>query len=46
MKGADIACKEAGMDEHLTKPINRVELDACLQRYLNEQNNEVTSSSA
>jgi two-component system sensor histidine kinase/response regulator len=37
MKGADIACKEAGMDEHLTKPINREVLDACLRRFLREE---------
>ena len=46
MKGADIVCKDAGMDEHLTKPINRPELDACLRRYLSEQHNHVTPSSA
>jgi two-component system sensor histidine kinase/response regulator len=37
MKGADIECKEAGMDEHLTKPINREVLEACLRRFLREE---------
>jgi PAS domain S-box-containing protein len=34
MKGADEECKAAGMDEHLTKPIDREALDRCLRRYL------------
>jgi PAS domain S-box-containing protein len=34
MKGADEECKAAGMDEHLTKPIDRQALDRCLRRYL------------
>jgi two-component system sensor histidine kinase/response regulator len=35
MKGAGDQCRSAGMDEHLTKPIDRVRLEACLARFLN-----------
>src|ERR1700723_1201127 len=34
MKGSDEVCKSAGMDEHLTKPIERERLEACLDRFL------------
>jgi len=34
MKGADTLCKAAGMDDHLTKPIDRVQLRATLERFL------------
>jgi two-component system, sensor histidine kinase and response regulator len=34
MKGSDEACRRAGMDEHLTKPIDRERLEACLDRFL------------
>ena len=34
MKGADEECKAAGMDDHLTKPIDREVLDRCLRRHL------------
>ena len=34
MKGDDLKCKEAGMDDHLTKPIDRSALEACLEKYL------------
>jgi PAS domain S-box-containing protein len=34
MKGADEECKAAGMDDHLTKPIDREAMDRCLRRYL------------
>jgi two-component system sensor histidine kinase/response regulator len=34
MKGSDEVCKSAGMDEHLTKPIDRARLEACLERFL------------
>ena len=34
MKGSDEVCKSAGMDEHLTKPIERDRLEACLDRFL------------
>jgi PAS domain S-box-containing protein len=34
MKGADAECAAAGMDDYLTKPINRIQLQACLDRWL------------
>jgi CheY-like chemotaxis protein len=34
MRGDDIKCKAAGMDDHLTKPLDRSELDRCLSRHL------------
>jgi two-component system sensor histidine kinase/response regulator len=34
MKGAEEDCKSAGMDEHLTKPIDRIRLKACLTAWL------------
>jgi two-component system sensor histidine kinase/response regulator len=34
MKGAAEDCKSAGMDEHLTKPIDRDRLKACLAGWL------------
>jgi two-component system sensor histidine kinase/response regulator len=35
MKGAGDACLEAGMDDYLSKPIDRAKLGACLDRHLN-----------
>jgi signal transduction histidine kinase/ActR/RegA family two-component response regulator len=37
MKGDDLKCKAAGMDDHLTKPLDRALLQQCLLRYLGEQ---------
>jgi len=34
MKGSDEVSKSAGMDGHLTKPIERERLEACLDRFL------------
>jgi PAS domain S-box-containing protein len=34
MKGVDDECKAAGMDDYLSKPISRNDLDKCLQRWL------------
>jgi signal transduction histidine kinase/AmiR/NasT family two-component response regulator/HPt (histidine-containing phosphotransfer) domain-containing protein len=34
MKGAELDCRTAGMDEYLTKPIDREALEACLERWL------------
>jgi two-component system, sensor histidine kinase and response regulator len=37
MKGADEDCAAAGMDDYLTKPIDRVQLQATLDRWLNPE---------
>jgi CheY-like chemotaxis protein len=37
MKGADQECFAAGMDDYLSKPIDREQLRTCLQRYLTAQ---------
>ncbi|MET0986894.1 MAG: response regulator [Steroidobacteraceae bacterium] len=34
MKGAEEACATAGMDDYLSKPIDRDKLEACLERHL------------
>ncbi|MES1196054.1 MAG: response regulator, partial [Steroidobacter sp.] len=34
MKGADLECKADGMDDYLTKPIERARLEMCLQQLL------------
>jgi CheY-like chemotaxis protein len=34
MKGAEEKCRAAGMDDYLSKPIDRAELEACLDRLL------------
>lgn len=34
MKGADQACFEAGMDDYLSKPIDRVKLEACIELHM------------
>lgn len=34
MKGADLECTAAGMDDYLTKPIDRAQLEARLERHL------------
>jgi len=34
MKGDEERCRSAGMDDYLTKPINREELEACLERHI------------
>lgn len=36
MKGDDLKCKQAGMDECVTKPIDRERLESCLERLLGE----------
>jgi CheY-like chemotaxis protein len=36
MKGADNECRSAGMDDYLSKPIDRAELQQCLRRWLDE----------
>jgi PAS domain S-box-containing protein len=34
MTGDDEKCRAAGMDEYLTKPIDRARLEACMERFL------------
>jgi signal transduction histidine kinase/CheY-like chemotaxis protein/HPt (histidine-containing phosphotransfer) domain-containing protein len=34
LKGADLECAAAGMDDYLTKPIDRDRIEACLERHL------------
>lgn len=34
MKGADLECREAGMDDYITKPLDRDRLRACLERLI------------
>jgi len=34
MKGADEKCRAAGMDDYLSKPLDRAKLIACLERWL------------
>jgi PAS domain S-box-containing protein len=36
MKGSDAACLAAGMDDYLSKPLDRAQLEAMLMRYLPE----------
>jgi CheY-like chemotaxis protein len=40
MKGADEQCYAAGMDDYLTKPIERAQLIACIERWLSGNNIE------
>ncbi len=46
MKGDDLKCKAAGMDDHLTKPLDRALLHARLQRYLRERGTESRAQAA
>jgi two-component system sensor histidine kinase/response regulator len=36
IKGAELECRAAGMDDFVTKPMDRTQLAACLDRLLNE----------
>jgi CheY-like chemotaxis protein len=46
MKGADAECVAAGMDDYLTKPIDRAKLRACLARWLEEGDANSAEASA
>jgi two-component system sensor histidine kinase/response regulator len=35
-KGAELECRAAGMDDYITKPIERKRLEACLERLLDD----------
>jgi PAS domain S-box-containing protein len=37
VRGAELECLAAGMDAHLTKPLIREQLKACLERYLGNE---------
>jgi PAS domain S-box-containing protein len=36
IKGAELQCRAAGMDEYITKPVARERLEACLERFLSD----------
>jgi CheY-like chemotaxis protein len=38
MKDDDVKCLAAGMDHHLTKPLDREQLQACLDHYFDADN--------
>jgi CheY-like chemotaxis protein len=40
MKGAADDCRRAGMDDYLTKPLDRVQLMKCLRGYLKTSSDE------
>jgi signal transduction histidine kinase/DNA-binding response OmpR family regulator len=37
MRGDDAVCRAAGMDDYLTKPIDRALLDACIRRWVHAE---------
>ena len=41
MKGAADDCLAAGMDEYLTKPLDRAQLRRCLKEHMEEQKKAV-----
>jgi len=43
MKGADNECRAAGMDDYLSKPIDRAELQQSLRRWLDEAPDETSA---
>jgi two-component system sensor histidine kinase/response regulator len=46
MKGDDEKCRDAGMDDYLTKPLDRAQLVACLERHLGKVEGAVALVSA
>jgi two-component system sensor histidine kinase/response regulator len=46
MKGDDDKCKAAGMDDYLTKPLDRTKLIACLERHLGKIPASTTDTAA
>jgi CheY-like chemotaxis protein len=43
MKDDDLKCKEAGMDDHLTKPLDRERLQGCLEQFIGAARSTVSS---
>jgi two-component system, sensor histidine kinase and response regulator len=46
MKGDDEKCREAGMTDYLTKPLDRVKLQACLERHIGKLGGETPEPAA
>jgi CheY-like chemotaxis protein len=46
MKGADNECRAAGMDDYLSKPIDKEQLQNTLNRWLNEPDENSSSEKA
>jgi CheY-like chemotaxis protein len=46
MKGADNDCRAAGMDDYLSKPIDKEQLEKSLQRWLNADDGTVSEEKA
>jgi CheY-like chemotaxis protein len=44
MKGADLECLAAGMDDYLSKPIDREKLAACIERHMTSSSAVATST--
>jgi CheY-like chemotaxis protein len=44
MKGDDEKCREAGMTDYLTKPLDRVKLQACLERHIGKLGGEAATA--
>jgi signal transduction histidine kinase/CheY-like chemotaxis protein len=44
MKDDDLKCKAAGMDDYITKPIDRARLEECLGRHLGEADPEADAT--